>query len=152
MLELWHLWLHYFIEVFERLLRSIYLLSTIRDRCICSVEWRQIMAVVSGIRPRSVVDEAQDELICPICCDFFDNPRSLGCLHSFCESCLFSLQSVSSTPDVLVCPECRTETALPPKGVTGKPANKSKKKKVRFKYAWPYMHAHFRAWDDHCLL
>lgn len=34
------------------------------------------------------VDKISEELKCSICLDFFTNPRTLPCQHSFCEQCL----------------------------------------------------------------
>lgn len=65
------------------------------------------------------LEQAKEELICPICTDFFDRPKSLHCLHSFCENCLTQLQRASGDSNVLTCPECRAKSELPANGIAG---------------------------------
>ena len=79
----------------------------------------QIMAETPDQR-QSLVEQAQDELVCPICTDFFIRPRSLICLHSFCENCLVQLWRVSGEQETLTCPECRAKTSLSDEAVAGK--------------------------------
>ncbi|KAL3879994.1 hypothetical protein ACJMK2_032266 [Sinanodonta woodiana] len=55
---------------------------------------------------------------CPICIDILKKPRSLPCLHSFCESCLGDyIGSVFKRKPGLAssfpCPSCRADTNLP---------------------------------------
>lgn len=72
----------------------------------------------------NALEQAKDELICAICTEFLDRPRSLVCLHSFCEHCLKHLKRASTAhPGFLVCPECRARTELPSEGVQGLPLN-----------------------------
>uniref|UniRef100_UPI00398F3B0C zinc-binding protein A33-like n=1 Tax=Pristiophorus japonicus TaxID=55135 RepID=UPI00398F3B0C len=47
-----------------------------------------------------------EELICPICLDFFTNPVSLECGHNFCRSCITQYWEKKETNS---CPECREE-------------------------------------------
>uniref|UniRef100_A0A8C3T5K4 Zinc finger protein RFP-like n=1 Tax=Chelydra serpentina TaxID=8475 RepID=A0A8C3T5K4_CHESE len=47
----------------------------------------------------------QDELTCPICLDYFKDPVSLDCDHSFCRSCITQFCG-GFAPDVS-CPQCR---------------------------------------------
>ena len=63
---------------------------------------------------------AKEELICPLCMSFYKNPRSLQCLHSYCEECLVGLHSSSKCSDTVQCPECRARTLLPGDGIQGK--------------------------------
>ena len=79
----------------------------------------QIMAATPDQR-QSLVEQAQDELVCPICTDFFVRPRSLICLHSFCENCLVQLWRVTGEQETLTCPECRANTSLSDEAVAGK--------------------------------
>eukprot|EP00931_Biecheleriopsis_adriatica_P101278 TRINITY_DN76455_c0_g1_i1.p1 TRINITY_DN76455_c0_g1~~TRINITY_DN76455_c0_g1_i1.p1 ORF type:complete len:469 (-),score=114.22 TRINITY_DN76455_c0_g1_i1:45-1451(-) len=44
-------------------------------------------------------------LQCPVCIDFFSEPLTLNCGHTFCRLCL--LQSTRLAPDGRNCPECR---------------------------------------------
>ncbi|XP_072406025.1 nuclear factor 7, brain-like isoform X1 [Chiloscyllium punctatum] len=47
-----------------------------------------------------------EEVICPICLDFFTDPVSLDCGHNFCRSCI--TQSWEKQ-ERISCPECRQE-------------------------------------------
>uniref|UniRef100_UPI00398F423B zinc-binding protein A33-like n=1 Tax=Pristiophorus japonicus TaxID=55135 RepID=UPI00398F423B len=47
-----------------------------------------------------------DELICPICLDFFTAPVILECGHNFCRSCITQCWEKTETNS---CPECREE-------------------------------------------
>ncbi len=61
----------------------------------------------------------QDEIICPLCCSVFNNPRTLHCLHSYCEDCLFHFHQSKHFSDTLDCPECREVTVLEEEGIHG---------------------------------
>ncbi|KAI8498628.1 hypothetical protein Bbelb_238300 [Branchiostoma belcheri] len=75
---------------------------------------------------------AADFLECKICLQPFKEPKTLPCLHTFCEDCLENvvlqqdeLDSSDSSDDdeeetnKFPCPICRTETVLPEGGVSG---------------------------------
>uniref|UniRef100_UPI00398ECC4F zinc-binding protein A33-like n=1 Tax=Pristiophorus japonicus TaxID=55135 RepID=UPI00398ECC4F len=47
-----------------------------------------------------------EELICPICLDFFTDPVSLECGHNFCRSCITQCWEKKETNS---CPECKEE-------------------------------------------
>ena len=49
--------------------------------------------------------ELDPDLQCSICLDFFFEPLTLKCRHSFCRVCL--LQSTKLAPDGRSCPQCR---------------------------------------------
>ena len=68
------------------------------------------------------LESVLDELICPLCIDTFSQPRSLQCLHSYCEKCLEGLQKATKVSEGVRCPECRAWTELPHGGVKGKMA------------------------------
>lgn len=58
------------------------------------------------------LDEAH--LSCPICLDFFEEPKSLpNCAHNICKACLQRLDKGSG---FIVCPECRVESLIPKNG------------------------------------
>lgn len=62
------------------------------------------------------VDLAKQELICPMCMDLFRQPRSLKCLHTYCEECLMGLHRSTGGQRAISCPECRKLTKVDTKG------------------------------------
>ncbi|XP_027732789.1 probable E3 ubiquitin-protein ligase TRIML1 [Vombatus ursinus] len=56
-----------------------------------------------------LIEELQKELICSICRDYFTNPMTIECGHSFCHGCLRSWQEASAS---FSCPECRGVSQL----------------------------------------
>uniref|UniRef100_A0A670Z3N3 Uncharacterized protein n=1 Tax=Pseudonaja textilis TaxID=8673 RepID=A0A670Z3N3_PSETE len=48
-------------------------------------------------------EELKQEATCPLCLDFFKQPMSLSCGHSFCRDCLALLGAEAS------CPQCRAK-------------------------------------------
>ena len=60
---------------------------------------------------------------CAVCCREGHDRRVLGCLHSFCASCIDQLE-LSGSEDgerKVACPLCRTSTQLPENGAAGLP-------------------------------
>lgn len=47
----------------------------------------------------------QDELTCPICLEYFQDPVSLDCDHHFCRACI--TQCWESLDTEVSCPQCR---------------------------------------------
>ena len=64
----------------------------------------------------------EEQLTCPVCLDHYTNPKTLPCLHSFCQHCLegLSLDKKNET-QYLSCPTCRHCTELPEEGARGFP-------------------------------
>lgn len=50
--------------------------------------------------------EIAEDLVCPMCFEFFTDPRLLHCGHTFCLSCIALVAQEEQTP----CPLCRTVT------------------------------------------
>ncbi|XP_020826995.1 E3 ubiquitin-protein ligase TRIM11-like [Phascolarctos cinereus] len=55
------------------------------------------------------IQDFQQELICSICMEYFTNPVSIECGHSFCHGCLLRYWRGDSPP--FFCPECRSGTS-----------------------------------------
>ena len=64
--------------------------------------------------------ELEEQLTCAICLDLYTNPRTLPCLHSFCQQCI---QHMSTQPlkKEFSCPICLSPTVLPEPGPGGFP-------------------------------
>uniref|UniRef100_A0A1X7T0N0 RING-type domain-containing protein n=1 Tax=Amphimedon queenslandica TaxID=400682 RepID=A0A1X7T0N0_AMPQE len=59
----------------------------------------------------------KEQLTCPVCLDHYTNPKTLPCLHSFCEHCLEGLPlDKKNETYYLSCPTCRHCTELPEEG------------------------------------
>ena len=63
--------------------------------------------------------DLQQEVMCPLCLDTFEDPRVLPCQHVYCKSCLDHLASRGGNVS-LACPECRKAPDLAD-GVAGLP-------------------------------
>ena len=63
----------------------------------------------------------EDQLTCPICLEHLTNPKTLPCLHSFCQHCLQAvpLDLVESAKYLITCPSCRSSCEVPGTGVAG---------------------------------
>ena len=72
------------------------------------------MALRSSPSSHSPLSELEGLLTCSVCLEFFTNPKTLPCHHSFCQVCLENLPQ--ETPHSLSCPTCRHRTDLPNRG------------------------------------
>ena len=59
------------------------------------------------------LQELKDEITCPICQEFFQDPKLLPCFHYYCKQCILQL---AAREQPFPCPECRRNTFLPPTG------------------------------------
>ena len=64
------------------------------------------------------LQKLKDEITCPVCQDFFQDPKILPCFHYYCKRCVLQL---ATREQPFPCPECRGDTLLPPTGADGFP-------------------------------
>ena len=60
-----------------------------------------------------------DLTTCPICCEMFDVPKSLPCLHAFCLKCLRGHFKDKAPGAEVPCPMCRKKFQIPSDGLHG---------------------------------
>ena len=69
---------------------------------------------VKGLSTITALKKLEDQLTCAICLDLYSNPKSLPCLHSFCQQCLEGLPLDPQGDNYFIsCPTCRYRTQLP---------------------------------------
>ena len=62
----------------------------------------------------SALEKIKEQLTCAVCLDIYTNPKTLPCLHSFCQQCLVRLPVNSQgNKRFIACPTCRTSVELP---------------------------------------
>ena len=75
------------------------------------------MSDVPGAVKKGLQD-LKDEITCPVCQEFFQDPKILPCFHYYCKRCVLQL---AAREQPFPCPECRGDTLLPPTGADGFP-------------------------------
>ena len=69
---------------------------------------------IGGEAKQKGMKELEREVTCPVCQDYFQEPKILPCLHYYCKGCIEALAKRSGGPNQpFPCPECRTPTLLP---------------------------------------
>ena len=62
----------------------------------------------------TALKKLEEQLTCAICLDLYTYPKTLPCLHSFCQHCLESLPLCPQGDKYFIsCPTCRHRTQLP---------------------------------------
>ncbi|XP_038062839.1 uncharacterized protein LOC119733315 [Patiria miniata] len=75
--------------------------------------------MATGHAVSSTIERIRSHLVCNICQEIFKQPKTLECLHSFCELCLLQYYKEYKGPTNIPCPECQQKTKLPQLGVKG---------------------------------
>ena len=57
--------------------------------------------------------DLKDEITCPVCHDFFEEPKILPCCHYYCKECIKGLVNYAGLNRPFECPECRLPTLVP---------------------------------------
>jgi len=81
------------------------------------------------VADNTTLEKMREDLTCMVCADLFTTPKTLPCLHTFCEKCLIAAEEArkkmtriegASTcgEDAIMCPACRAVTTID-KGVKG---------------------------------
>ena len=52
------------------------------------------------------------EITCPVCHDYFVDPKILPCCHYYCKRCVQALVTTAGPGKPISCPECRQKTML----------------------------------------
>ena len=72
----------------------------------------------------TTLQRLEEQLTCSVCLGTYANPRTLPCLHSFCQNCIEHLPETQDRgKQVIHCPSCRKKTELPDSGVKGFPSD-----------------------------
>ena len=59
------------------------------------------------------LEELEEEITCPVCQEYFCDPKILPCLHYYCKECVRQLALRAGANRPFACPECRKGTVLP---------------------------------------
>ena len=79
---------------------------------------------IRSISSSAAIKKLKKQLTCAICLDLYTNPKTLPCLHSFCQQCLEGLPLDPQGDNYFIsCPTCCHRTQLPqPTGAADFPA------------------------------
>ena len=95
-------------------------------RNACTSIYTQLVSPVMAVPSTSstAIRKLQEQLTCAICLDLYTNPKTLPCLHSFCQQCLEGLPLDSEGDTYFIsCPTCRHHIQfLKPTGTADFPA------------------------------
>ena len=70
-----------------------------------------------------LVRETIPHTICGVCSKYYNDPRILPCLHSFCQQCLHHEIEECGSQQVFKCPTCERNINIPDRGVNVLPQN-----------------------------
>ena len=61
--------------------------------------------------------KVREQIVCSICLDLLQDPKTLPCLHTYCKECLKKSIANPSREAIIKCPACRKLITLSDKGV-----------------------------------
>ena len=73
--------------------------------------------------PSAKSELSKEDVTCTVCLDRLKDPRLLPCLHAYCRTCLEEILSKSKEKKRIVCPQCRSNHAVPSGGVEALPSD-----------------------------
>ena len=69
-----------------------------------------------------VKEKLIEQVTCAICFEYYKDPRTLPCLHSYCTNCISQLPiELDNGQHMVRCPLCQRTTQLSDKGAAGFP-------------------------------
>ena len=84
------------------------------SKCSFDCPQHHIMAEKTVLSTSSTaLKKLEEQLTCAICLDLYTNPKTLQCLHSFCQRCVKGLPLDPQGDNYISCPTCRHCTQLP---------------------------------------
>ena len=94
---------------------ALYIFFCSVNKCSFDISLHPIMAGKTVLSASSTaLKKLEEQLTCAICLDLYTNPKTLPCLHSFCQQCLEALPLDPQGDNYFVsCPNCRHHTQLP---------------------------------------
>ena len=71
------------------------------------------------ISPGAVQRSFSEEfLTCPVCFEYYNEPRQLNCLHSFCTTCVDAIIQQNKAKGYFPCPMCMMRYDIPENGAS----------------------------------
>ena len=69
-----------------------------------------------------VLEQLNEQLLCPVCLEKYSQPKLLECHHTFCTKCLLRILNNCESL-CITCPTCRDETKVPDNDIEKLPTN-----------------------------
>jgi len=76
--------------------------------------------------PLVALTDLKEQLKCALCLELLVEPKTLSCLHTFCEQCILSVVASERRLKIVKCPLCRENVDIPRGGFRTNALIKSK--------------------------